>query len=255
MGNLHDRRNRLISKWAAESNTNKFPLCLYCPTSGKINYTRIWCWSRDVSEDNVAVFIKTERWQGLAIHDFDFPAKQIFSSNILLIICCAFYMAWWLLAFKPAGAIKGMKTGWLLIPAVAAGVFAIILAVKGILSASIGATLFPNGFLLWGGIAAYFIFMAVTLLLFKRPVTTELFLIVGWAVLAMSEINTLYGIGRFSYRLAVIFAVVIVAAMLVSLVCYLLYYNLDARAGYFDGMVPLLMTMLVMACISAAMAV
>jgi len=191
----------------------------------------------------------------LTIHDFDFTVKQIFRSNILLIICCAFYLAWWLLAFKPIGAIRGMKTEWLLIPAFAAGSVAIILAVKGILSSSIGVALFPSGLLLWGGIAAYLILLAVTRLLFKRSVTTELFLIVGWAMLVLSEINVLYGIGRFSHGLAAIFAVVIGVAALISLVCYVLYYNLGNRAGYFDGMIPLLMVALVMAGISVAMLV
>ena len=191
----------------------------------------------------------------MSIHDFDFPVKQIFRSNILLIVCCAFYLAWWLLAFRPAGAVKGMKTGWLLIPAFAAGIAAVILAVQGIRSAPIEAALFPGGLLLWGGVAAYFILLAVTGLLFQRQVTTELFLIVGWAVLALSEINTLYGTGRFSRRMAAPFAVVIVAAALISLVCYMLYYNLGDRAGYFDGMVPLLLVALVTAGISAAMTV
>ena len=191
----------------------------------------------------------------MSIHDFDFPVKQIFRSNILLIVCCAFYLAWWLLAFRPAGAVKGMKTGWLLIPAFAAGIAAVVLAVQGIRSAPIEAALFPGGLLLWGGVAAYFILLAVTGLLFQRQVTTELFLIVGWAVLALSEINTLYGVGRFSRGMAVPFAVVIVAAALISLVCYVLYYNLGDRAGYFDGMIPLLLVALVTAGISAAMAV
>ena len=191
----------------------------------------------------------------MSIHDLDFSAKQIFRSNILLIVCCAFYLAWWLLAFRPAGAGRGMKTGWLLIPAFAAGIAAVVLAVQGIRSAPAEAALFPGGLLLWGGIAAYFILLAVTGLLFQRQVTTELFLIVGWAVLALSEINALYGAGRFSRGLAVSFAAVIAAAALISLVCYLLYYNLGDRAGYFDGMIPLLLVALVTAGISAAMAV
>lgn len=143
-----------------------------------------------------------------------------------------------------------MKTGWLLIPAFAAGLVSIIFAIRGIQSASVHTTLFPNGLLLWGGIAAYFILLAVTYLLFKRPVTTELFLIVGWAMLALSEINMLYGIDRFSHALAVIFTVIIGVAALISLICYVLYYNLGSRAGYFDGMVPLLMVALVMVGIS-----
>lgn len=191
----------------------------------------------------------------MAILSFNFSAKQIFRSNLLLVICCAFYLAWWLLAFKPAGAIKGMKTGWLLIPAFVSGLLSVILAVKGIQSASIRETLFPNGLLLWGGIAVYLILLAVTVLLLKRPVTTELLLIVGWTALALSEINVLYGMGLFSHGLAVMFAVVIGVAALISLVCYVLYYNFGDRAGYFDGMVPLFLVALVMAGISTAMLV
>lgn len=191
----------------------------------------------------------------MSINDFDFSTKQILWSNILLIICCAFYLVWWLLAFKPNGASNGAKTGLLLIPAFVAGILAVILAVKGILSASTGAALFPKGTLLWGGIAALLVALIITSWFFKRPVTTELFLIVGWAVMALSEINVLYGLCRFSYSRATIFAVVIGIATLISLVCYVLYYNLGDLAGYFDGMVPLLLAALVMAGISIAMTV
>lgn len=191
----------------------------------------------------------------MAIQNFSASEKQIFWGNILLIGCCAFYLAWWMLAFKPTGAIKGMKTGWLLIPAFISGLISIILVVKGIQSASIRAALFPNGTLLWGGIAAYFILLAVTALFFKRQVTTELVLIVGWAVMALSEINALYGTGLFVHGLSVAFAVVIGAAALTSLVCYVLYYHLGALAGYIDGMIPLFLVALVMAGISVAMSV
>lgn len=189
----------------------------------------------------------------MAFHDFDLSAKQIFWSNILLIICCAFYLLWWLLAFKPNGTNNNMKMGWLLLPAFAAGLAAVFLAVKGILSASVSAVLFPSELLLWGGIAAYLILLVITRLFFKRPVTTELFLIIGWAVLALSEINTLYGMGRFSHGLAAAFIVVIGIAALISLVCYVLYYKLGDPAGYYDGMVPLLLAALVMAGITIAL--
>lgn len=191
----------------------------------------------------------------MAIRNFSIDAKQIFESNLLLIVCCAFYLLWWILAFKPTGGVRGMRTGWLLIPAFAAGLAAVVLAVKGIGSASVHETLFPVRSLLWGGIAAYLILLAVTVLLFKRQATTELFLIVGWAALALSEINALYGIGRFSHSAAVVFLVVVGAAALVSLVCYVLYYNLGGRAGYFDGMVPLLLVAVVAAGMSAAILV
>lgn len=191
----------------------------------------------------------------MAIRNFSISAKQIFQSNLLLIICCAFYLAWWLLAFKPDGAVKGMKTGWLLIPAFAAGLAAIVLAVMGMRSAPVGTAFFPDGLPVWAGLASYFILVAVTRLFFKRPVTTELFLIVGWAVLALSEINTLYGIRMFSHARTVLLTAVIGAAALISLICYVLYYRLEKRPGYFDGMVPLWMVAFVTAGISAAMVI
>jgi len=186
----------------------------------------------------------------MSIHNFDLSIKQISLGNILLIICCVFYLSWWLVAFKPEGTAHGVKTGLLLVPAFAAGIAAVILAVKGISSSPEDAGLFSKGVLLWGGIAAYVISLLVTGLFFKRPITTELFLIIGWAVMAMSEINTLYGLSHFSYFQSVIFIVVILAATVVSLVCYVLYYNLGGLAGYVDGIIPLLLVALVTAGIS-----
>ena len=58
--------------------------------------------------------------------------KFFVQGNILLVVCCAFYLAWWLIAFKPEGAVKGMKSGWLLIPAAAAGILAVYKTVKGV---------------------------------------------------------------------------------------------------------------------------
>lgn len=189
----------------------------------------------------------------MSIRDFDFSTKQILLGNILLIICCAFYLVWWLLVFRPNGNAHNVKTGLLLIPAIIAGLIAVVFAVKGISSASIETVLLPKGILLWGGIAVYLILLVVTYLFFKRPVTTELFLIIGWAVMILSEINVLYGLGRFSYSHVIVFIIVIGVATLISLVCYVLYYNLGGLAGYLDGMVPLLLAALVTAIISIAM--
>lgn len=193
------------------------------------------------------------RWIELSLHNLNLPEKNIFISNLFLIACCVFYLIWWLLAFRPNGGITGMKAGWLLIPASAAGLVALILAVRGLLSAPTGALLFSGKALLWGGIAAYVILFVLTRLLLGRPVTTELFLIVGWAVLVLSEVNTLFGWGLFSHRLTITLMAVIGVAALAGLVCYVLYYRLEALAGYIDGMLPLLIIAVVMAGLAAVM--
>lgn len=180
-------------------------------------------------------------------HDFNFQTRQIFLANLLVVVCCAFYLAWWILAFKPVNPIKGIKTGWLLIPAFAAGIAAVVFAVGGLGTAAVYPGLLPSGWVLWGGILAYVVLLAVTRFLLHRPVTTELFLIVGWAMLALSEVSTLFGDSALSHNAAIIFAVIIAVGTMVCLICYVLYYKLSATAGFIDGMVPLIMAALVMA--------
>ena len=181
--------------------------------------------------------------------------RQIFIGNILFIICCGFYLAWWLLAFRPSGADTGVKTGWLLIPASLAGLSGIVLIVRCVLTETFFKQLLPGEYILWGGIAAFIILLVVTALVFKRPVTTELILIVGWGMLALAEINTLFGSELFSYRMAVGFVVLIGAVVVFSMICYVLYFQLNSRAGYIAGMIPLLLTALTMASISCFMVI
>ena len=181
--------------------------------------------------------------------------KQIFIGNILIVGCCAFYLAWWLLAFKPTGAITGMKTGWLLLPACVLGLIGVFTALHGIRTITSTQQLFPGWIALWGGVAAYIILLVITLVFLHRPVTTELFLIVGWAVLALSEMNALFGGGLLPRGLSTGFVITILAASAVSLVCYIIYYHLDSKAGYITGMIPLLMTALVTVAISCALVI
>ncbi|ULQ59270.1 hypothetical protein K7I13_12335 [Brucepastera parasyntrophica] len=187
--------------------------------------------------------------------DFGAGSKQIFAGNILFVLCCVFYLVWWLLASKPVGPIKGMRSGWLLIPACITGLAGVILIVRGIRAEPVRAALFPVKYLLWGGAAAYLVLLAVTLLLFKRPITTELLLIVGWVMLALAEVNALYGAGRFSLPMSLVLSIVTGVMCIFCIVCYVLYYRLDNRAGYIDGILPLLMAALVMAGISAGMVI
>jgi len=182
----------------------------------------------------------------------DTHIKQILTGNILIIVCCAFYILWWLLAFKPTGAITGMKTDWLLIPAVVAAAVGIFIALGGIrqVTPEPGNQLFPGGAILIGGVAVLVVLLVVTLLVFKRPVTTELFLIVGWGILALSELNALFAAGVFSHNLSIAFVIIVFAVVAVSMVCYVLYYRLDGVAGYIDGMIPLLLAALTTAALS-----
>ncbi|MCC8045030.1 MAG: hypothetical protein LIP12_05975, partial [Clostridiales bacterium] len=61
----------------------------------------------------------------LMFSDFDAQTRQMLTGNLLMIGCCAFYLAWWLIAFRPEDAVKGIRSGWLLIPALLFGVAAV----------------------------------------------------------------------------------------------------------------------------------
>ncbi|MCC8075136.1 MAG: hypothetical protein LIO95_04205 [Clostridiales bacterium] len=182
---------------------------------------------------------------------YDLQTRQMLTGNLLLVGCCVFYLAWWLIAFKPEGAIKGMKSGWLLIPAFLFGTAAVVQIVRGS-NVDSQAALLPRTVVLIGGVVAYVVLLAATSIILKRQVTTELFLIVGWTVLMFLEVNGLFALGQQSRAMAIGFFVVTVVVTIISLVCYLLYYNLDSVKGYVDGMIPLLLVAVMMIAVTVS---
>ncbi len=177
-------------------------------------------------------------------------ARQIFEGDILLVGCCVFYLLWWVLAFKPAGAVKGVRSGWLLLPAFVLGVAAVILIVRGANGANKAYSFFSARTVLLIGVVSYAVLLIVTRLVFHRQVTTELFLIVGWIALVFLEINALYGLESVTRNGAIglFVAAVVVAAL--SIICYLLYYDFSGWAGYVDGMIPLILVAVYMAILA-----
>lgn len=185
---------------------------------------------------------------------FTEPSKQIVVGNIFLIVCCVFYLLWWIIAFKPEGAIKGMRSGWLLFPAFVFGIASIVLLVQSFHLPDASTSLFSNLWVLIAGAVIYIVLFAITSKCFHRIVTTELLLIVGWTVLAICEINTLFacrGIGRpLSWSLismAILFGII-------SMICYMKYYDLDSKRGWICGMIPLILVaaMMVVLTLTAA---
>ena len=189
----------------------------------------------------------------MSFSNFDIHTRELFWGNVLLMVCSLFYLAWWIVAFKPNGAAKEIITGPLLAAAMMAGIIAVVLTIMGINTIPHEATLLPMKPIIWGGVAAYFILLAITYFLFKRQVTSELLLIVGWAMLELSVINVLYGAGRFGMKTAIVLFVAIGIAVVISLVSYVLYYRLEENSSYIDGMIPLIIETLVMAGISVSM--
>ncbi len=183
------------------------------------------------------------------------PARQMFWGNLLLVGCCVFYLLWWVLAFNPAGAVKGMRSGWLLIPALILGCAAVTLIIRGAGGANTSGSFFSAGTVFIAGAFSYAVLLIVTRLAFHRQVTTELFLIVGWTALAFLEVNALCGLGSITRSGAVgLFAAAVIVAAL-SMVCYMLYYDLASWTGYVDGMIPLILVAVFMAVLAVLIAI
>ncbi|MCD8316811.1 MAG: hypothetical protein LUB61_05370 [Eggerthellaceae bacterium] len=180
----------------------------------------------------------------------DRPTRQMITGNLMLVGCCIFYLLWWLIAFNPESAITGIASGWLLIPAVILGVLSIIWILMGAWNLSGRKTLYSNLAIAIGGLVFYIIMLFGTLLLLNRQVTEELFLIIGWLVLVFIELNALYSYGHYSKTATIILLVIMCIATVVSLVCYILYYDLDPVTGYVDGIIPLALLGFMMIVIS-----
>ena len=175
------------------------------------------------------------------------------TGTVLFVVCCLFYLAWWLVSFRPGRPQIGEKMAWLLIPAAVAGLAGVVLIIWAMADAASDHRLFANIWVLVGGIVAFFVLLVITRWLFDRPVTSELILFTGWAALALAEVNALYGAGIFSRPVALVWIGVVVIVLLACLVCYVLYYRLDLTWRYYDGMAPLILTGLTMVGIAVNM--
>jgi len=177
----------------------------------------------------------------MALHNVNTPAGEIFWGHLLLMLCCVFYLIWWLVAFKPGDNNFGVGTSLIIVVAGLLGLAGVVLILIGTRTIPHETGLFPGNSLLIGGVIAYILLCVITGILMKRPVTTELFLITGWVVMELSTISALYGAGVFTWNRSIIFSAVVAVAAVVSLVAYGLYYKLDPVPSYIDGTIPLVM--------------
>lgn len=180
----------------------------------------------------------------------DAVLRQMFLGNVLLVGCFAFYLLWWILAFKPRSPVTGMRSGWLLIPAAVLGIIAVVEIIRAGNAAPRENALFSGKAVLLLSLVFYIALFLISRYVFQRMVTTELLLIVGWAGLVFWEINALFSLGSVSRGFAVGMLAAAVIAAVISLVCYMLYYGLGPKTGYIDGMVPLVIAGVFMAVLA-----
>lgn len=168
--------------------------------------------------------------------------NYIRTGNIKLVLCFAFYLAWWVVAFNPGRPIRGLTSGWLLIPAAVLGVLGLSDIFQGL---DFTGGLVPGMALVVGGVVSYVMLVGVTRGLLHRPVTSELLIIVLWATVALLEANTLVAQGLVSPGLGWGLMALCLLGVAINLVCYQLFYGLEAGPAFIDGAIPLLLAAVV----------
>lgn len=173
------------------------------------------------------------------------PVKTLLSGNWLMALCGGFYLAWWVVVFRPPKP-RNSSAGWCLLAlAFLAGMAGFYLCGRALTSPPPDMNSGVRS--LWivaGGAAAYAALLTGSTLFFHRQVTSELLIIVAWTVLELCTVNFLLRSGALQQGAAIPLAALILTATLISLVCYLLYYRLPYTAGYISGCIPLALAIL-----------
>ena len=179
------------------------------------------------------------------------PAKMLAAGNWIMVLCGAFYLAWWVIVFRPP-KMQYSPVGWgLLSLAFMAGIIGVYLMGKALCTPIPAALPGIRGmWILMGGVFCYAALLWGSVVLFHRQVTSELLIITAWAVLELCTLNFLYRSGSLHQTAALILTAAVLTAMAISLVCYLLYYRLPYTAGYIDGCIPLVLAEIVMVLIN-----
>jgi hypothetical protein len=183
------------------------------------------------------------------------PIWKIFTGNCLLLFCSLFYLIWWVDVFRPNASETSLVGMFCITAAFITGFAALVLMSFGIQSLSCSVKGVPVRYILIGCGALFVIMLLVTVLVFHRPMTSELIIIHIWTTLQLSAVTVLFNTGRFGTGRAVILVVLTGIATIIGLISYVLYYRLEGIASYRDGMIPLIVDAIVMAVFVGMLAV
>lgn len=190
----------------------------------------------------------------ICFQDFTPSRWEIFSGNLLLLLCSVFYLIWWVVSFRP-GSSGGPFGVFCIVAAFITGFAAIMLLSVGISSLSQDSTGMPVRFVLIAAAVLFVVLLIVTTVVFHRQVTSELIIIHIWAALEFSVIVVLNGTGSLGLGRAVTMAILVGIVIIVGVICYVLYYRLEGMASYRVGIVPLATDAAVLAVILGMLAV
>lgn len=172
--------------------------------------------------------------------DFTGALWNIFMGNLLMLLTIGFYIAWWVVLFRPDRSEPSPHGTFLIVIALVSGLASVVFLTFGISSQPWNGKDFPGAYFLLGALGAYFILLGVTKGFFQRPVTSELLLIVLWSALEWSVTTALKMGDRLSSGGALTLTILVGLAACIGLVCYVLFYRLDGAPRFWDGLIPLI---------------
>lgn len=163
----------------------------------------------------------------------------LFSGNLCILVTSLLYIAWWVVLFRPGASAPRFASAALLIPAFLIGFAAIFLFIFGVRIPADVRPVVPAGIILFAALILYGVLLAVSVYVFHRPVTSELFIMILWAAGELCALSALSAAGRFGMPVTVVLDFLVLAVTVAGFVCYLRYYHLDGAASFIDGLVPL----------------
>ncbi|MGN1381898.1 MAG: hypothetical protein ACI4W2_03680 [Eubacterium sp.] len=171
------------------------------------------------------------------------PLQKLLTGQILLVVCCVFYLIWWSISYRPGitvNRVSGLNGVLLLITALC-GVSGMILSLSG--SNHLpgeGSRKLSGSVILIAGVAVYLVMLLLTTKIFHRIVTTELVLITGWAALEINAVSALAGAAVFRMPQTSFMTIVVAAAYIISMILYVAYYRMQADWAFYAAMIPLI---------------
>ena len=108
-------------------------------------------------------------------------------------LCCLAYLAWWGIAFRPEaeGSVAGGRAGLLLLLTFVLALAGVLLNIYGIKGLEPARDTVSIQTIMLAGAVVYILLLAATAGIFHRQPTTELLLIVMWAVMEVAAVQAM----------------------------------------------------------------
>lgn len=166
--------------------------------------------------------------------------KEIITGQFLLSLGALFYTGWWLTAFRPDARSGGALSALLFLCLAVFGLSGTALTVHGIHGLPLPPS-WPGGTMLLAlALLVYFLLLTGSVKLFGRKPTTELILLVLWALMEIMVLGVLHEAGALAGAAYGLIWAAVAAASLIAFAAYMMYYRMDDNTAYITGAVPLL---------------